>query len=137
MRIAFLVLFFAAACAPVADVQRDAAPVGLDGTSWTLTAIRGNPVVAGSNVTLQFAQGDASGNGGCNQYRGTFSTEGSTLSIGPTMATKRACADRAMNAQETAYLEALSLTATYEMTGDRLVLRDAANAALLEYTRQP
>jgi heat shock protein HslJ len=136
MRIAFLLLLFAAACTPVADVQREAAPAGLDGTSWTLTAIRGNPVVAGSSVTLEFAQDDASGNGGCNQYRGAFSTEGSTLSIGPTIATKRACADRAMNAQETAYLEALSHTAKYEISGNRLVLRDAGNGALLEYTRQ-
>jgi heat shock protein HslJ len=110
------------ACAPVA------AAVGLDGTNWTL--------VGTSNVTLSFADGHATGNGGCNQYRASYTASGSTLTLGPAMATKRACLESDKNAQETAYFDALGRVTTYEISGDRLTLRDAANTAVLEFTRR-
>ena len=109
------------------------ASAGLHGTQWTLASIEGNAPVAGSTVTLQFGNDSASGNGGCNQYRATITTSGSTLTFGPTMSTKRACIDAAMNAQETTYFNALSRVASFEQTGDRLVLRDASGATVLEF----
>ncbi len=51
--------------------------------------------------------------------------------------TKRACLEGALNAQETAYLEALGAVRWYAATGNRLVLRDSANAALLEFIHAP
>ena len=109
------------------------ASAGIHNTTWTLASIGGNAPVVGSTVTLQFGNDAASGNGGCNQYRATFTAGVSTLTFGPAMATKRACVEQAMNAQETAYLDALSRVASYERTDDRLVLRDASGATLLEF----
>lgn len=125
-RTGMLLAFIMTACASRA---------GLEGSTWALANIGGNAPVARSNVTLQFSGDSAFGNGGCNQYRASFTSTGSTLSIGPAMSTKRACMEEAMNAQETAYLGALSRVAAYEVTNGRLVLRDASGTAVLEFVR--
>ena len=116
-----LVVFLAVACA-----SQDA--MTLDGTKWTLD---GSPA-----ITLQFADGRISGSGGCNQYHATYTASGSTLTFGPIAATKRACLEDDRNRGEVAYFEALSKVASYFATADRLTLRDAAGAVLLEFTRQ-
>ena len=119
-RTAFLLLFVAA-CA-----TRDTA-ASLDGTSWTLTT--------SSAITLRFAEGSATGSGGCNQYRATYTQSGSSLTLGPVAATKRACVDPEGNRKETEYFDALSRVASFAISGNRLMLRDAAGATLLEFTR--
>ena len=114
-----LVVVLLAACA-----SQDA--ITLDGTKWTLAD---SPA-----ITLQFADGRASGSGGCNQYNATYTASGSALTFGPIASTKRACLEDDRNRQEVAYFEALSKVASYSMTADRLTLRDAAGATLLEFT---
>jgi heat shock protein HslJ len=120
-------------CAPLTDTTK---PIGLDGTDWVLTALSGNAPIANSNITLKFAEGSASGSAGCNQYRSTYTTDGSKLELGMIAATKRACLAAEMNTQETAYLDALTKTAAYEISANRLTLRDAANNVLLAYARE-
>lgn len=117
------------------DATRVSAAVELDGTAWVLTAIQGSPPVADSNVTLKFEQGSASGSGGCNQYRAEYTTSGSKLEFGLTSSTKRACLAREKNAQETAYLHALTEVASFEASDQRLVLRDGSSATLLEFAK--
>ena len=119
-RTAFLLLFLVAACA-----TRDTA-ASLDGTSWTLTT--------SSAITLRFADGSATGSGGCNQYRATYTQSGSSLTLGPVAATKRACVDPEGNRRETEYFDALSRVTSFTISGDRLTLRDAAGTAVLEFT---
>lgn len=134
--IAFALLLLIAGCAPLTDASHPDTTTSLAGTSWTVNTIRGDPPIAGSNLTLQFAGGSATGNSGCNQYRAPFTTSGSTLTLGPALSTKRACAEGARNAQETAYLDALSRVTTYELSGDRLILRDTGNNTLLDLARE-
>lgn len=119
-RTSFLLLFLIAACATQGTAS-------LDGTSWTLDT--------SSAITLQFADGSATGSGGCNQYRATYTESGSSLTFGPIAATKRACVDPEGNRRETEYFDALSKAASYTIAGDRLTLRDAAGTTLLEFTR--
>jgi heat shock protein HslJ len=134
MRILTLALALALiGCAPLADTAK---PIGLDGTDWVLTAMSGSAPIADSKLTLKFAQGSASGSAGCNQYHSTYTASGSKLEFGMIAATKRACLASEMNRQEVAYLEALSKTAAYEISAERLVLRDGANNALLEFARE-
>lgn len=123
-------------CAPLADTAQTPMP-SLDGTDWVLTAISGTMPIADSKITLKFEQGSASGSAGCNQYRSAYTTNGSKLEFGLTSSTKRACLAQAMNAQETAYLGALAKVAAHEASADRLVLRDAANATVLEFAKAP
>jgi Heat shock protein len=124
-------LMFLVGCAPMTDTSN---PPGLDGTDWTLTSMSGKAPVGGS-ITLKFEQGNASGSAGCNQYNGAYTTSGSTIELGPIAATKRACLEQALNVQETAYLNALSKVAKYDVSGDRLMLRDAGGTTLLEFER--
>ena len=120
-RTAFLLLILVAACA-----SRDTA-ASLDGTSWTLIT---SPV-----ITLKFADGSATGSGGCNQYRATYTESGSSLTLGPVAATKRACVEPERNRQETEYFDALGRVTSFAISGDRLALRDASGTTVLEFTR--
>ena len=99
----------------------------LDGTRWTLA---GN-----SSITLAFADARATGSGGCNQYFASYSTSGTTLTLGPVGATKRACTEEGRNRAEIAYFDALANATSYAIEGDRLTLRDAAGAVVLEFVR--
>lgn len=131
-----LMVLLSAACAPMNDgASASAASPSLEGTQWTVTSIAGQPAVAGSNVTLKFDQGNISGSAGCNQYNGPYTISGSSLELGNMVATKRACAEREKNVQESAYLGMLSKVKAFRQTGDRLVLKDAAGTTLLEYRR--
>jgi heat shock protein HslJ len=125
-------LWMGAALALAACVgPRSAVPGGtaeaLAGTEWRLEELNGQPPVASPNVpvpTLAFAaDGErASGNGGCNQFNGSYTQDGESLRFGPLASTRRACADEAGNAQETAYLRALESTTRYSATAERLEL---------------
>ena len=128
-----LTLLILVGCAPLADTAQTAP--SFDGTDWVLTAMSGATLVADSKITLKFEQGSASGSAGCNQYRSTYTTNGSKLEFGITSSTKRACLAQAMNVQETAYLGALTKVAAYEISADRLTLRDGAGSTLLEFER--
>ncbi|MEA2490910.1 MAG: hypothetical protein QOH21_2702 [Acidobacteriota bacterium] len=117
------------------DAGTSGEAVQLGGTEWVLTSIGGASPVAGSSITVRFDQGNASGSAGCNQYRGPFTVAGESLTFGMIAATKRACAESERNAQETAYLDALSRVASYRVAAGRLVLQESAGRTLLEYSR--
>jgi heat shock protein HslJ len=113
-----------------------AAPDGGDAladTQWHLVSASSGVLqshAAGSGVTLEFAQGRASGYGGCNSYSGDYTRSDGKLRIGTLTRTKRGCADTP-GAIESAWHAALAqplevvreqsqLTLT---TADGLVLR--------------
>jgi heat shock protein HslJ len=101
----------------------DAAP--LAGTLWQLTSLKGRGPVTGAAVpTLEFSRTElrASGNAGCNLFNGPYVQDGASLSFGPLASTRRACADEAATAQETAYLQALQSTTRFTRTAGELVL---------------
>jgi heat shock protein HslJ len=63
-----------------------------------------------------------SGSSGCNQYRGTYKTEGMTLTInGSIITTKIACSPE-RNEQEQKYLEALTLADSFKLDHGNLVI---------------
>jgi heat shock protein HslJ len=105
-----------------------AAPSTLPGTAWRLTELDGRAPAAppeGEGLTLEFAaagEGRASGNAGCNRFSGGYTHAGPTLRLGPLASTKRACADDALNRQESAYLQALQAVTRAVVYTDRLDL---------------
>jgi len=111
------------------------AAVTLVGTPWNVVNYNnGNQatvsVVAGSVITLQFAaEGTVSGNASCNEYHGSFTTDGDTVTVGPLATTRMACQSEQLNAQETQYLTALQNAATYDITNGTLTIRDAGGAS--------
>ena len=105
---------------------RAASPEG----SWRATSLlQGDAVtgpLAGTEITAEIGDGTISGSSGCNDYSGTFETEGSTVAIGPVGGTEMACTSPAgVMEQEQAYLEALPQAAGFSLEGGNLVLLTA------------
>jgi heat shock protein HslJ len=98
-------------------------PVGgvIDNTHWTLTAAKqGNKVIAprpGSVITAHFANGKLTGDGTCNLYFTTFTTNGVQLSLGDIASTERMCDEID---QENGYLGMLAKAKNYSASDTRL-----------------
>jgi heat shock protein HslJ len=105
----------------------------LDG-SWTLESLGGvsdlTPADPGVTSTLVLEDGQASGSGGVNTFRGSYeSPADGELTFSPPASTRMAGPEVAM-AQEAAFLKALEQTKRFELDGDRLVLGNAGNDTL-------
>jgi heat shock protein HslJ len=114
----------------------------LTGGRWLVTGInngRGavSSVVAGTVVTANFGDdGQLTGRTGCNDYQATYTTDGSTIAIGPVFTTRRACPSEAAATQELAFVNALEAATTYEVSSDRATLRNDTGAAQLTLARR-
>lgn len=95
----------------------------ISGPIWLLADLNGEPVQTGTVITAEFTEdGRVSGSGGCNSYNTTYELSRDNIEFGEQIATTlMACPDPVME-QERAYLEALSNTNQFEITGDELVL---------------
>ncbi|MFT3876472.1 MAG: META domain-containing protein [Propioniciclava sp.] len=93
------------------------------GSVWGLVEVGGQALTA-SRASLEFStDGRLDGFGGCNPFGGSYSLDGSTLSIGDDMVTgAAACAEESGTAAEKALLEALPRTHTFEVADGRLTL---------------
>lgn len=115
-----------------------AAPASLAGTSWVLQTLNGQPLVAGTTITLDFTGGEIGGTAGCNQYGGSYTVEGDQLTFGMLFMTEMYCMDpEGVMAQESAYLETLATVARYRMAGERLELLDSDGQVVLSFTPAP
>ena len=110
-----------------------------------VSAVASSRVLIGSewvpeNATktfLQFtANGMVSGVGGCNRFSGTYEISGETLMFDPLASTRMACAENVMRAEH-AFLEALSVTASYslEASDAELVLKSETGVELMRLLR--
>lgn len=85
---------------------------------WSAQEIAGAPLVPDSRVTLSlYGDGKAVGRAGCNNYSGTYKRAGDSISFGPLISTKMACAPEIMN-QEQSYLDILAASPRYERIAD-------------------
>jgi heat shock protein HslJ len=106
--------------------------VPLEGTRWeveslvTLDAVSSVPV--GQAAFLEFADGQVSGNAGCNQLHGAATIGEDTITFGPIATTRRACPDA--TALEAHVLEVLTGEVAYEIDGDQARLTHASGKGL-------
>ncbi len=111
-------------------------PAELDGTHWRLVELNGQPPMAGTEITLDFTDGTASGSAGCNSYRGPFADAAPdevVFSI-----TKMACMEPpGVMQQEQVYMEALKAAAGRALVDGRLEFRDAAGGLTLVFEPAP
>lgn len=108
---------------------------GLEGTSWKLVGWSGPAIdPADFTITASFGDGQISGTAAVNSYSGECAVGGITFSPGAIARTEMAGPPEAMEA-ESAYFELLQQAETYEVSGDRLEVRDASGAMLLEFAR--
>lgn len=108
----------------------------LESTTWILTAyaVDGSmkDALPAPKVDATFADGKVSGNGGVNQYTGSYETDGSKLSVGPLASTQMA-GEPAVMEQEAAYLAALQAANAYKVNGDELTIKDVSADTILEF----
>lgn len=117
-----------AACVPIQPVA-PAAPSSqlesLANTQWQLQALGapGEQMIASVTVpvTLEFsADGQATGNGGCNSYSSKYRQQENVLAFSPIISTRKACADKAAMQQEQQFFAALQTASQFELTGEQL-----------------
>jgi heat shock protein HslJ len=105
------------------------APPRIEGVRWEVTGYNnGRQAVvspmAGTRLTLEFQDGQVSGDSGCNRFHGSFTVQGDALAIGPLATTRMACGDDSM-VQEQQFLAALASAATWDIVQGSLDIHRA------------
>jgi heat shock protein HslJ len=104
-------------------------PPQLSGVNWKVTSFNNNRhavvgVLGESSITMSFKDGLVAGSAGCNRFHGTYSTDGSKLTVGPLATTRRACEEPLMT-QEREFLAALASAVTWSIDGNVLDMHRA------------
>ena len=98
-------------------------------TFWTASIISGQPV-SGTLTTNFDSSGGVNGFGGCNSYSGSYSVDGTSLSITNLSAGRKSCGGE-IDAQEAAFISAMGSAASFTMEMG-LIISDGSGA-VLEY----
>jgi heat shock protein HslJ len=116
-------------------------PISLTGTTWLLTMYNNGKealvsTLADAEITAVFGEdGSLSGSAGCNDYNASYTVTGDAMTVSAPATTRMMCAEPAgVMDQETAYLAALTMAASYSIVGDELDIADAEGNTLLTYT---
>jgi hypothetical protein len=107
-------------------------PAELDGTHWKLVELKGQPPLAGTEITLDFMDGKASGNAGCNYYRGPYAD------VAPdevlfTITVQGCLEPPGIMEQDQVYTDALFKAGTRALVNGRLEFRNAAGVLTLVF----
>jgi heat shock protein HslJ len=115
----------------------------LAGSNWDVISYNNGQqavvsVMAGTSLTADFGRdGTLSGNGGCNDYSAPYTVSRDQISIGPVIATMKACSDpEGVMDQEIQYLTALETAATYQIEGTTLELRTEEGALAANFSNK-
>ncbi|MDE2443576.1 MAG: META domain-containing protein [Methanocorpusculum sp.] len=136
----YLSILFAAVCAcclvaAAGCIGTDKAPNDLTENPWILDYFVGGNIAEhpaeGSMITLAFSQDRSySGNGGINNYQGTYTVSGKNLTLGKPSSTKMG-GSAALTAQENQYLSNLEAVASYTVTDRKLTVYDTAGNTIM------
>ncbi len=101
--------------------QAPNASAALIGKSWRAEDINGGGVIDDARTYVHFENATkVSGSGGANRFTATCTLDGSKVSFGELMSTKRMAAPALMN-QERAFFQALAATRTFKMDENGLL----------------
>ncbi|HWP19645.1 MAG TPA: META domain-containing protein [Burkholderiaceae bacterium] len=120
--------------APGSPAAADEPP--LAGPRWVLVALGSEPAAPGAGgrpADLRFdaANQRAAGFAGCNRYSASYQVEGRTLSLGPAVATKMACAQGGDT--ERRLLDVLPQVRGWQVQGRELRLHDGQGMVLARF----
>jgi heat shock protein HslJ len=103
-------------------------PLSLTNTSWQVQSYNNGQggvttLIPDTSMTAVFGDdGTLSGSSGCNAFAGTYTVDGTSISIGPLATTLLAC-DQAVMDQEQAFLTALQASTQFQLTATRMSMR--------------
>jgi len=114
----------------------------LEGVDWEVTGYNnGRQAVvsplAGTTLTLSFADGAVTGQAGCNRFHGTAVIEASGLRIGPLAATRKNCPGEGVMQQEREFLAALETATTWTIERGMLDVHRADGERVLTANALP
>jgi heat shock protein HslJ len=139
---AWKVCLIVAVLALAASACAAGSPAGasLANTKWTLVSFGApdaeNPVIVGTNITLEFQQdGQAGGSGGCNSYGAQYKVQGDTISFSQIVSTLMACTQEGVDQQEQRYFAALQATGQFELAGDLLTIQYDNGQGVLNFAK--
>jgi len=121
-------------------VTEASSSVPLQGTTWFLESyLNGttiSPVLPGTAITAVFGEdGQLRGSSGCNTYSANYTADGSSIFIGPPIGTQSLCSDPpGIMEQEAAYLLALPMASSYQISSFSLTIQDVNGRIVLQYT---
>jgi heat shock protein HslJ len=123
--LSLLVVFACGPRPPASDHPPAASTASLDGREWILVDLGQRPASLGAGgrpATIQFdpTNGRAAGFAGCNRYGAEYTVAGDSLTFGPAISTKMACADG--DQLERSFLAVLPEVRRYELSDSTLVL---------------
>jgi len=111
-------------------------PPRLEGVTWKVTGYNNgrsavvSPLV-GTTLTVSFEDGALVGHAGCNRYRAAVTVDGNRLTVGPAVATRKACPGEGVMAQEREFLAALESATTWAIERDMLDVHRADGERVL------
>jgi len=107
----------------------------LAGTAWQLQQLGAQGAIENSQPTLEFAPGNkVSGTGSCNQFNGSVTITGKSITFGPLASTQMACAG-ALSVQEGSYFKALQQAEWFTVLGKTLTIYTKAMEQPLVFFR--
>ena len=135
--VALAVALAAAACSSSSSSPSAAAASVVGTWQWTASteaAPASQSVVPDpENYTITFASdGTYSGKADCNQIAGTYTVDGSNLTIAPGPSTLAFCGEASLDA---IYVAGLGKVATYAISGDQLTMTFTDAAGTMTFTR--
>ncbi|NYT07580.1 MAG: META domain-containing protein [Methanomicrobiales archaeon] len=118
-------------------------PAPLIGTTWYLNSFvdaKGTIWTPGPMfpISLQLAgDGKLSGNAGCNNYFGSYTLSGNSISIGTLGSTVMSCNETGIMDLEATYLTVLPRMILYQVSGNELTLSDGTGKMTMIYDTTP
>lgn len=110
----------------VSDVRKTRPLTSLAGSEW------------GLRDTDQFiafkTEGEVNGNGGCNNFFGSYTQDGNSITFGPLASTKKACQGK-MKA-EAQFLSSIQKARAFDATHLEMVFKDEKGETLLRLNRR-
>jgi len=128
-----------AACTPTSpskEISTSRPMMTLDGTGWLLSELNNQAVLPGTQPSLFFEKDSLHGSDGCNQFSGSYTTDGKRITIGEDIASTMMACEEPIMQQASAYITALTQAATYRVTNQELILLDASGKTLVNFTPQ-
>jgi heat shock protein HslJ len=124
----FTTLVLSAGFAPAAS---------LNGTSWLLKTLNGQPLKSNLQLTLNIENGKAFGDAGCNNYSGKYTEGGgNSLHIEKIYRTLVMCTPDQIMTQESQFVSALKDATIYHLVGKMMTLKNKNGVSLAVFNSQ-
>ncbi len=108
-------------------------PSSIEG-QWKLVSYNQTAAVPDVETSIEFKDGQMSGNVGCNGFGGEYTVNGNKIEFGPVMATMMFC--EAVADQESSTLAVLQNETTFILNEDRLTLTSTDGSSFIMLVRK-